>query len=161
MSAETEPKERFKESAYKCSICDRAFFDREEFERHQNSIHREQQSMWAQFYQLYGCFACSAIARTTALILRNSKKNWQTKKKKKILSDGEQWSRVWARIDRESETHPYQQPQLNHAKNPTFVLAWTQHKAKIARLQKEKSGDSSICLLPIHKTVWQIICLNL
>jgi uncharacterized C2H2 Zn-finger protein len=33
------------ESPYKCSICDRAFSDRAEFERHQNNMHREQQSI--------------------------------------------------------------------------------------------------------------------
>jgi uncharacterized C2H2 Zn-finger protein len=43
-SKETSDKQR-EESPYKCSICDRAFSDREEFERHQNSMHREQQSI--------------------------------------------------------------------------------------------------------------------
>jgi hypothetical protein len=37
--------EQREESPYKCSICDRAFSDRAEFERHQNSMHREQQSI--------------------------------------------------------------------------------------------------------------------
>lgn len=37
--------EEREESPYKCSICDRAFFDRAEFERHQNNMHREQQSI--------------------------------------------------------------------------------------------------------------------
>jgi len=31
------------ESPYKCSLCDRAFRDRQEFERHQGSEHRDQQ----------------------------------------------------------------------------------------------------------------------
>ncbi len=37
--------EQREESPYKCSICDRAFSDRAEFERHQNTAHREQQSI--------------------------------------------------------------------------------------------------------------------
>jgi uncharacterized C2H2 Zn-finger protein len=50
MTTEGKPKEksderREEESPYKCNICDRAFSDRAEFERHQNSVHREQQSI--------------------------------------------------------------------------------------------------------------------
>jgi uncharacterized C2H2 Zn-finger protein len=49
MTTERESKENIdekrEESPYKCSICDRAFSDRAEFERHQNSRHREQQSI--------------------------------------------------------------------------------------------------------------------
>ncbi|MDQ3968837.1 MAG: C2H2-type zinc finger protein [Thermoproteota archaeon] len=49
MTTEREPKEKFdeqrEESPYKCSLCDRAFSDRSEFEQHQNSMHREQQSI--------------------------------------------------------------------------------------------------------------------
>jgi uncharacterized C2H2 Zn-finger protein len=37
--------EEREESPYKCSICDRAFSDRAEFEGHQNNMHREQQSI--------------------------------------------------------------------------------------------------------------------
>ncbi|HEX2231198.1 MAG TPA: C2H2-type zinc finger protein [Nitrososphaeraceae archaeon] len=37
--------EQRQESPYKCSICDRSFSDRAEFERHQNSLHRDQQSI--------------------------------------------------------------------------------------------------------------------
>jgi len=54
MTKERESKEKIdeqrEESPYKCSICDRAFSDREEFERHQNNIHREQQSIWPSFF---------------------------------------------------------------------------------------------------------------
>jgi uncharacterized C2H2 Zn-finger protein len=49
MTKERESKERIEEqreeSPYKCSICDRVFSDRAEFERHQNTMHREQQSI--------------------------------------------------------------------------------------------------------------------
>jgi hypothetical protein len=49
MTKETESKEKIdelrEESPYKCSICDRAFSDRAEFELHQNNTHREQQSI--------------------------------------------------------------------------------------------------------------------
>jgi uncharacterized C2H2 Zn-finger protein len=49
MTTEREPKKKFdeqsEESPYKCSMCDRAFSDRAEFEQHQNSMHREQQSI--------------------------------------------------------------------------------------------------------------------
>jgi uncharacterized C2H2 Zn-finger protein len=42
-------KEKFdqerQESPYKCSLCDRAFSDRAEFEQHQNNLHRDQQSI--------------------------------------------------------------------------------------------------------------------
>jgi hypothetical protein len=37
--------EEREESPYKCSICDRAFSDRAEFEGHQNNMQREQQSI--------------------------------------------------------------------------------------------------------------------
>jgi uncharacterized C2H2 Zn-finger protein len=40
MAKEKVDEER-EESPYKCSICDRAFSDRAEFERHKSSIHRE------------------------------------------------------------------------------------------------------------------------
>lgn len=54
MTTEREPKgkpdEQSEESPYKCSICDRAFSDRAEFEQHQNNMHRDQQSIWALFY---------------------------------------------------------------------------------------------------------------
>jgi hypothetical protein len=33
------------ESPYKCNLCDHTFLSRMEFERHQNSVHREQQSI--------------------------------------------------------------------------------------------------------------------
>lgn len=49
MTMERKPKEKIdeerEESPYKCSICNRAFSDRAEFERHQNSMHSEQQSI--------------------------------------------------------------------------------------------------------------------
>lgn len=49
MTTEREPKgkpdEQSEESPYKCSICDRAFSDRAEFEQHQNNMHRDQQSI--------------------------------------------------------------------------------------------------------------------
>ncbi|HZA64660.1 MAG TPA: C2H2-type zinc finger protein [Nitrososphaeraceae archaeon] len=49
MTNESESKanvdEEREESPYKCSICDRAFSDRTEFERHQNNMHGEQQSI--------------------------------------------------------------------------------------------------------------------
>jgi hypothetical protein len=49
MTTEREQKEKFdeqrEESPYKCSICDRGFFDRAEFEQHQNNMHRDQQSI--------------------------------------------------------------------------------------------------------------------
>ena len=49
ITTEREPKEKFdeqrEESSYKCSICDRAFSDRAEFEQHQNNMHRDQQSI--------------------------------------------------------------------------------------------------------------------
>jgi hypothetical protein len=41
------------ESPYKCNLCDHTFLSRMEFERHQNSVHREQQSIWRLFYRLY------------------------------------------------------------------------------------------------------------
>jgi uncharacterized C2H2 Zn-finger protein len=47
MTSEGVGKEKFdqerQESPYKCSLCDRAFSDRAEFERHQNDLHRDQQ----------------------------------------------------------------------------------------------------------------------
>ncbi|WP_266190395.1 hypothetical protein [Candidatus Nitrososphaera gargensis] len=33
------------ESPYKCSLCDHVFPNRQEFEHHQNSVHRDQQSI--------------------------------------------------------------------------------------------------------------------
>jgi uncharacterized C2H2 Zn-finger protein len=49
MTNETESRKKIdeqrEESPYKCSIRDRVFSDRAEFERHQNSMHREQQSI--------------------------------------------------------------------------------------------------------------------
>jgi hypothetical protein len=49
MTKERECKEKIddqrEESPYKCNIWDSAFSDRAEFERHQNSTHREQQSI--------------------------------------------------------------------------------------------------------------------
>jgi len=52
-SKETIDEQR-EESPYKCSICDRVFSDREEFERHQNSMHRENSSRFeCLFYSLY------------------------------------------------------------------------------------------------------------
>ena len=49
MAKETEPNEKIdakrEESPYKCSICDRAFSERAEFERHQTNVHREMQSI--------------------------------------------------------------------------------------------------------------------
>jgi hypothetical protein len=49
MTAERELKEKFdeqrEESPYKCSMCDRTFSDRTEFEQHQSNMHREQQSI--------------------------------------------------------------------------------------------------------------------
>jgi hypothetical protein len=49
MATRRDRKEKFdglrKESPYKCSLCDRVFLNRTEFERHQNSVHREQQSI--------------------------------------------------------------------------------------------------------------------
>ncbi len=49
MTKEMKSKERIddqrEESPYKCSMCDRAFSDRAEFEQHQGNIHKEQQSI--------------------------------------------------------------------------------------------------------------------
>jgi transposase-like protein len=49
MTTERERKktfdERREESPYKCSTCDRAFSDRAEFELHQNTMHKDQQSI--------------------------------------------------------------------------------------------------------------------
>jgi uncharacterized C2H2 Zn-finger protein len=65
MTKERESKEKIdeqrEESPYKCSICDRAFSDRGEFERHQNSMHRKQQSIGAFFIGLFNSVAHAAI----------------------------------------------------------------------------------------------------
>ena len=58
MTTEGKPREksderREEESPYKCNICERAFSDRAEFERHQNSVHREQQSIWPSSHRVY------------------------------------------------------------------------------------------------------------
>ena len=49
MTNERELKEKIdekrEESPYKCSLCDRAFSDRAEYESHQNSVHAEEQSI--------------------------------------------------------------------------------------------------------------------
>jgi uncharacterized C2H2 Zn-finger protein len=42
---EREREREREESPYKCSICDRAFFDRAEFERHLNNMYVDQQSI--------------------------------------------------------------------------------------------------------------------
>ncbi len=49
MTKEMKSKEKIddqrEESPYKCSMCDRAFQDRAEFERHQGNAHKEEQSI--------------------------------------------------------------------------------------------------------------------
>ncbi len=45
MKSNEKVNEKREESPYKCSMCDRAFSDRAEFERHQSTMYREEQSI--------------------------------------------------------------------------------------------------------------------